>query len=185
MGSIFLAASRGAEFMPPMESTQVAVTLETEEGSSLEDTAKEADKIMERVGGIKDVEDIGALVSSGDMLGMQTVSNQVQFYAITKEDPALSNKELKREIEKRTEDVNGEVTVSMSNMDMSALGSSGVNIQIKGRDLDRLQEIAADMKDILVSTEGTQNVSDGTEDNTEELRVIVDKAKAKIGRAHV
>lgn len=178
VGSIFLAASRGAEFMPPMESTQVAVTLETEEGSSLEDTAKEADKIMERVGGIKDVEDIGALVSSGDMLGMQTVSNQVQFYAITKEDPALSNKELKREIEKRTEDVNGEVTVSMSNMDMSALGSSGVNIQIKGRDLDRLQEIAADMKDILESTEGTQNVSDGTEDNTEELRVIVDKAKA-------
>ena len=178
VGSIFLAASRGAEFMPPMESTQVAITLETEEGSSLEDTAKEADKIMERVGGIKDVEDIGALVSSGDMLGMQTVSNQVQFYAITKEDPALSNKELKREIEKRTEDVNGEVTVSMSNMDMSALGSSGVNIQIKGRDLDRLQEIAADMKEILESAEGTQNVSDGTEDNTEELRVVVDKARA-------
>lgn len=90
----------------------------------------------------------------------------------------MSNQELKKEIEKCTEDINGEITVDMSNMDMSALGSSGINIQIRGRDLDRLQEIAADIKEIIKETEGTQNVSDGTEDNTEELRVVVDKAKA-------
>lgn len=178
IASIFLAASRGTEFMPPMESTQVSIVLETEEGTSLEDTAKEADKIMERVGAIEDVEDIGALAASGDMFGMEPAANQVQFYAITKEEPRLSNQELKKEIEKCTEDINGEITVDMSNMDMSALGSSGINIQIRGRDLDRLQEIAADIKEIIEKTEGTQNVSDGTEDNTEELRVVVDKAKA-------
>lgn len=178
IASIFLAASRGTEFMPPMESTQVSIVLETEEGTSLEDTAKEADKIMERVGAIEDVEDIGALAASGDMFGMEPAANQVQFYAITKEEPRLSNQELKKEIEKCTEDINGEITVDMSNMDMSALGSSGINIQIRGRDLDRLQEIAADIKEIIKETEGTQNVSDGTEDNTEELRVVVDKAKA-------
>lgn len=178
IASIFLAASRGTEFMPPMESTQVSIVFETEEGTSLEDTAKEADKIMERVGAIEDVEDIGALAASGDMFGMEPAANQVQFYAITKEEPRLSNQELKKEIEKCTEDINGEITVDMSNMDMSALGSSGINIQIRGRDLDRLQEIAADIKEIIKETEGTQNVSDGTEDNTEELRVVVDKAKA-------
>lgn len=178
IASIFLAASRGTEFMPPMESTQVSIVLETEEGTSLEDTAKEADKIMERVGAIEDVEDIGALAASGDMFGMEPAANQVQFYAITKEEPRLSNQELKKEIEKCTEDINGEITVDMSNMDMSALGSSGINIQIRGRDLDRLQEIAADIKEIIKEAEGTQNVSDGTEDNTEELRVVVDKAKA-------
>lgn len=178
VGSIALALSRGTEFMPPMESTQISITLETEEGTSLADTAKEADKIMEKVGGIEDVEDVGALVSSGDLMGTRTVTNQVQFYAITTETPKLSNQELKEEIEKRTKDIDGEVVVNTSNMDMSALGSSGVNIQIKGRDLDRLQEIAGDIKKIVEKTKGTQNVSDGTEENTEELRVSVDKVKA-------
>lgn len=40
------------------------MTLETEKGTSLEDTAKEADKVMDEVGRIKDIEDVGALVSS-------------------------------------------------------------------------------------------------------------------------
>lgn len=176
--SIVLAASRGTEFMPQMESTQIAMTLETEEGSSLKDTAKVADEVIDRVSQIEDIEDLGALVSSSDMLGTQSDTNQVSFYAITSEKPSMSNSELKREIEKVTEGIDGELTVNMSNMDMSALGSSGIQIQIKGKDLDTLQEIAADMKEILEDTKGTMNVSDGTEDNQEELRVVIDKAKA-------
>ncbi len=178
VGSIMLAVSRGTAFMPDMESTQVSISLETEEGSTLADTAKEADKVMEYVGGIEDVEDVGALVSSGNLLGTETVTNRVEFYAITKEDPSLSNKELQKKIEDLTADVNGEITVNMSNMDMSALGTAGLAVQVRGRELDKLQEIARDVKKIVEETEGTQNVSDGTEDNSEELRVIVSKNKA-------
>ena len=142
VGSIALALSRGTEFMPTMESTQISMTLETEKGTSLEDTAKEADKVMDEVGKISDVEDVGALVSTSDLMGTQTVTNQVSFYAITNENPKLSNKELQKEIEKRTKDVDGELTIHMSNMDMSALGSAGVNVQIQGKDLDKIQEIS-------------------------------------------
>ena len=176
--SIALAVSRGTAFMPEMESTQISMTLETEEGTSLQDTAKEADKVMDIVGGLEDVEDIGALVSSSDMLGTQQEENKIEFYAITKENPSMSNQKLKKEIEKRTKDIDGELTINMSEMDMSALGSSGVNIQIKGKDLDKLQAVAKDVKEIVEKTKGTQNVSDGTEENNEELRVVVDKAKA-------
>lgn len=178
VGSIALALSRGTEFMPTMESTQISMTLETEKGTSLEDTAKEADKVMDEVGKISDVEDVGALVSTSDLMGTQTVTNQVSFYAITNENPKLSNKELQKEIEKRTKDVDGELTIHMSNMDMSALGSAGVNVQIQGKDLDKLQEISFDVKKIVADTKGTQNVFDGTEENGEELRISVDKEKA-------
>lgn len=173
-----LAISRGTEFMPQMESTEISMTLETEEGTSLEDTAKAADKVMDRVGKLKDVKDIGAMVSSSNMMGVSTATNVVEFYAITKDKPSLSNNELKKEIEKATKGLGGELTVNMSNMDMSALGSSGINVQIKGKDLDKLQKIAGDIKSMLIDIKGTQNVTDGTEDNKEELRVIVDKAKA-------
>lgn len=178
VGSIALALPRGTEFMPTMESTQISMTLETEKGTSLEDTAKEADKVMDEVGKISDVEDVGALVSTSDLMGTQTVTNQVSFYAITNENPKLSNKELQKEIEKRTKDVDGELTIHMSNMDMSALGSAGVNVQIQGKDLDKLQEISSDVKKIVADTKGTQNVFDGTEENGEELRISVDKEKA-------
>lgn len=178
VGSIALALSRGTEFMPTMESTQISMTLETEKGTSLEDTAKEADKVMDEVGKISDVEDVGALVSTSDLMGTQTVTNQVSFYAITNENPKLSNKELQKEIEKRTKDVDGELAIHMSNMDMSALGSAGVNVQIQGKDLDKLQEISSDVKKIVADTKGTQNVFDGTEENGEELRISVDKEKA-------
>lgn len=178
VGSVFLAASNGTEFMPQMESTQISMTLETEDGTSLEDTAKEADKVMDILCGFEDIEDVGALVSSSDMLGTQVETNVISFYAITKENPSLSNAQLKKKIEKETKDVNGELTVIMSNMDMSALGSAGINVEVKGRDLDRLQEIARDVKKIVEDTKGTQNVSDGTEDNTNELRIVVNKDRA-------
>ena len=66
----------------------------------------------------------------------------------------------------------------MSNMDMSSLGASGISVQIKGRELDKLQKIAKDIAGILEGVKGTKNVSDGMEETTEELRVIVDKDKA-------
>ncbi len=178
-GSIALELTRGTQFMPDMESTQISMDLETEKGTSLEETAEIADEVMERVGGLKDIEDVGGLVASASMMGGgQTETNAISFYATTKENPSMSNEQLKKEIEKVTRDLPGELTVNMSNMDMSALGSAGINIQIKGKDLDRLQEVAKDVKKIVEDTKGTQNVSDGTEDNKEELRVVVDKAKA-------
>lgn len=177
-GSIALAYSNGTELIPTMESTQISMSLETEKGTSLEDTAKAADQVMERVGKIEDIEDIGGLVSSSDMMGTQTESNKIEIYATTRENPSMSNEELKNEIEKVTKDISGELTVNMSNMDMSSLGASGINIQIRGKDLDQLQKIAGDVKRLVEDVKGTKNVSDGTEENTEELRVIVDKDKA-------
>ncbi len=84
--------------MPQMESNQIAMTLETEEGSSLDDTAKVADQVMDRIGNIEDIKDIGGPVSASDMMGTQTESNVIEFYAITKDHPSLDNEQLKENI---------------------------------------------------------------------------------------
>lgn len=173
-----LALSRGTEFMPQMESTEVAMTLEMERGSTMEETADAADKVMERVGKIEDIEDIGGMIGSTNMMSSGSNTETAEFYAITKEKPKLNNEQLKKKIEKETKDLPGELKVSLSSMDMSALGSSGIVVQIKGKDLDTLQQISGEIKEIVAGVKGTQNVTDGTEDNNEELRVIVDKTKA-------
>ena len=57
---------------------------------------------MDILCGFEDIEDVGALVSSSDMLGTQVETNVISFYAITKENPSLSNAQLKKKIEKET-----------------------------------------------------------------------------------
>lgn len=173
-----LAVARGTEFMPAMESTEVAMTLEMEKGSTMEETAAVSDQVMERVGKLEDIEDLGGMIGSTSILSTGGDTETAQFYAITKENPKLNNAELKKEIEKVTKDLDGELTVNMSSMDMSALGNSGIVVQIKGKDLDTLRKVAKDVKEIVEKVDGTQNVTDGTEDSDEELRVVVDKAKA-------
>ena len=173
-----LAFTNGTAFMPDMESTEVSMTLELPKGSTMQDTVKAADQVLLEVGKIEDIKDIGGMIGDTSGMGLSGADNVAQFYGITVDKPKLNNKELKKEIERVTEKLDGELTVSMSNMDMSALGSSGINVQIKGRELDKLQEISGEIKDIVSSVKGTQNVLDGTEDNKEELRVVVDKTKA-------
>ena len=177
-----LAVSKGTEFMGDMESTQMSLTLTTPEGSSLADTAKVADEAIKRIETLDDVEDIGAMVSGSNMMSMMgsgSGSNrEVSMYVMLKEDKKLSNDELAAVILDQTADLNCEVSVQTSNMDMSSLGGSGISVMIKGRELDKLKEIASDVADILSSVEGTRNVSDGIEEKTVEMRLVVDKNKA-------
>ena len=177
-----LAVSKGTEFMGDMESTQMSLTLTTPEGSSLADTAKVADEAIKRIETLDDVEDIGAMVSGSNMMSMMGSGSgsdrEVSMYVMLKEDKKLSNDELAAVILDQTTDLNCEVSVQTSNMDMSSLGGSGISVMIKGRELDKLKEIASDVADILSSVEGTRNVSDGIEEKTVEMRLVVDKNKA-------
>ena len=177
-----LAVSKGTEFMGDMESTQMSLTLTTPEGSSLADTAKVADEAIKRIETLDDVEDIGAMVSGSNMMSMMGSGSgsdrEVSMYVMLKEDKKLSNDELATVILDQTADLNCEVSVQTSNMDMSSLGGTGISVMIKGRELDKLKEIASDVADILSSVEGTQNVSDGIEEKTVEMRLVVDKNKA-------
>ncbi len=63
-------------------------------------------------------------------------------------------------------------------MDMSALGGTGIEVLVKGREFEDLREIALDISKILEDTEGTIDVSVGIDDKSREMKVIVDKEKA-------
>lgn len=56
-------------------------------------------------------------------------------------------------------------------MDMSALGGSGVNVIIKGKDLDKLKDIAKDVSNIIENTKGTTDISNGLEEGTSETKI--------------
>lgn len=175
-GALLLA--RGTQFMPSMQSTEISMTVSMPEGTPLAETAQAADAFSAQIRELADVEDVGGMAGGSSGMGGSAATNEVQFYALMSENRTMSDSRLQKELEKAAEEQGLEINVSMSNMDMSALGSSGISVQIKGNDLDTLRKIAGEVAEIVSNVKGTQNVSDGMEEVTRELRIVVDKAKA-------
>ena len=184
VGSIIGAMNIGSSLMPSMDSTQMTMTIKMPQGSSMEETASMTDTVMKKVQEIKDVDSVAGMISSGSS-GMSAMTSggssnedQSSMYILLKEKKKHTNKEIKKEILKKTKKFDCEIEVQESSMDMSALGGSGISIQIKGSDLNKLRSIGKDIAKIAEDTKGTQNVSNGSEETTPDIHVVVDKKKA-------
>ncbi|MBQ7918414.1 MAG: efflux RND transporter permease subunit [Lachnospiraceae bacterium] len=177
-----LAWTKGTAFMPDMSSTQMTVTIQLPKDAQLEETREVSDQAVERILEITDVKDVGAMASSSSSASLigtgESSTNAVTVYVVTVDEPTLSMEEIAAQIERKTEDLEAEITVNTSSMDLSALGGSGISIQIRGRDTDVLQKLAVEVAAVVESVEGTTEVSDGLQEASEELRITVDKDKA-------
>ncbi|CEO23223.1 efflux RND transporter permease subunit [Paraclostridium sordellii] len=178
IGSAFLVVSKGTILMPETDSTQLSVTLEMPKESKKQDARDMSEIIIDRITEIEDVDTVGALQSDGSGFMFGQGGNNVSFYVLLKEDKKLSSKEVANIITKKTKDLKADIKVNSSNMDMSALGGSGINLIVKGNDLDKLKDIAKDVSKVLEKTEGVTEVDNGLGDGNKETKIIVDKEKA-------
>lgn len=187
VGSALASLSKGTAFMPTMESTQMTITLELPDTTPLSETAEVTDRVVEILRNMEDVEDVGAMASTssmGSLMGgsADSSTHETSIYLTTVEKPKLNNKELSNAIEEQTaqlcEETGAELSIETSMMDMSALGGDGISIQVRGRDLDTLQQVAKEVAAIVEATEGTAKVSDGLEEATGEMRILIDRDKA-------
>ncbi|CEO32758.1 efflux RND transporter permease subunit [Paraclostridium sordellii] len=178
VGSAFLVISKGTILMPETDSTQLSVTLEMPKESKKQDARDMSEIIIDRITEIEDVDTVGALQSDGSGFMFGQGGNNVSFYVLLKEDKKLSSKEVANIITKKTKDLKADIKVNSSNMDMSALGGSGINLIVKGNDLDKLKDIAKDVSKVLEKTEGVTEVDNGLGDGNKETKIIVDKEKA-------
>ncbi len=184
--SLVWALSRGFSFMPSVDSAQISLELQMPEDSTLEQTAQVSDEIIERISAMDEVENVGAMLSSGtgSMLGIGGSGEDVtsvSMYILLKEDASTPVDELSRQIADACSNLGGEVTVSGSfdlGSMMTTLGGSGVSINLYGDDLDLLQSTAEEIAGILKQVDGVAEVDNGIGDTTPELRITVDKQKA-------
>lgn len=186
VGSAIASYSKGTAFMPEMDSTQMTISVALPKDTPLTDTAKVTDEIVDRLSKMEEVLDVGAMASTSSMTMLtgsgDAATNAADIYLSLKEDKKKDNKELAREIETLLSDIceknEAEIEIQTSTMDMSALGGSGITVQVQGREIDTMQKIAKDVAGIVEGVEGTCNVSDGLEESTGELRIIIDRNKA-------
>lgn len=184
--SALAAFSKGTAFMPEMDSTQITMSLTMPKDTPLDETAQATDEIVERLMEMEEVADVGAMASTSSLSmltgGGNSATNATTIYVSLSEDKEKDNQEIAAEISENIADLleadKAEVSIETSSMDMSSLGGSGITIQVKGRELDTLQSIAKDVAAIVEGVEGTAEVSDGLEESTGEMRIIIDRNKA-------
>lgn len=175
--SVVATAFMGTELIPQSEGTQITATLTAPEGSLREDVDALGDKVLERIGEIEDIDTVGAMRGNGG-ISLMSSGGDLSFYILLKDDKAHSTYEIADMIKEKTADLNCTLDIQTSNMDMSMLGGSGISIEIKGKSLDTLAEISADIKEILKNTEGVTDISATGEDSQPQTQITVDKAKA-------
>lgn len=184
--SAIASYSKGTAFMPDMDSTQFSITLTMPKDTPLADTSRVSDEIVDRLLLREEIEDVGAMASASTMTmltgGGNASTNSTSFYVSLSPDKDKTNEQIADEImvdlEELLSENQAELIIDTSSMDMSAMGGSGVTVQVRGRDIDVLQKIAGEVAAIVEGVEGTENVSDGLEESTGELRVIIDRDKA-------
>ncbi|MBR5248809.1 MAG: efflux RND transporter permease subunit, partial [Lachnospiraceae bacterium] len=184
IGSVWAALTNGTAFMSDMDSTQLTVSVQLEEGATLEETAQVTDQVVQRILELDDVKDVGAMANSSTAMSLlggsdsSSSTNATTIYVTTIEEKSMTNERIADHILESTKDLEAQISVETSSMDLSALGGSGIIIQVRGKELDEIQRIATEVAAIVEQIEGTENVSDGREEAKEELRIVIDREKA-------
>ena len=171
----FGAAVMGTAFLPQMNSNQMSATLTLPAEADKEQRTETADEVVRRLGEIDGVSTVGAMEGGGLMGGGG--DGAISLYILL-EDASRSNTELADEMEQKVEGLDCTLEVNASTMDLSALGGSGIEIELRGQDLDALRQAAEDLADRIGEIEGIVDVSTGEESADQELRITVDKDAA-------
>lgn len=180
-GSVYFSLAKGFIFMPEMSSPQLQAAMEMPKGSSLAETKEQADEAMDRIRENEDIETVGAMLSSGGMGGMGDASQtSVSFYIMLKDDAEHTSGEIADDINKRCEDMTAEVTAAGSSMSdfSTAMGGSGVTINVYSPDLDDLQETAKGVSQKLSEVKGIESVESGIQESDKEYHFTVKKTAA-------
>lgn len=183
-GSVALALSRGFIFMPAISGSQLDVSFTMpQEDPSFEETTGMADQIAERIMELDCVETVGAMAggsAGGAMLGMGQ-GDAVSMYVILDEGSGVKDSEAAKMVEEACADLDCQVSAQGA-MDMSAymssMSGSGVEVKLRGDDMDALIDAANEITEIMAETEGTVDAKSDLEDSTPEIRIVVDKNKA-------
>ncbi len=176
----------GITLLPEMTGEQISITVTVPDDTEKEDAFAMADQVMEAALAVDGVATVGAMdgSSTSGMLGTgATAENFLNFnYSILLDEEIKNIHEIRRiarEIEKATDGMDCEISVSSSAMgDMTAMLGSGLSLNIYGDDKEKLLKISGDIQTIVDGIEGFANSSNGQEEGAQEIHLMINKDKA-------
>ena len=187
LGAAAWSATRmGMVMMPNVSGNQISVTVTMDEGTDKDTAYAKADEVMDRILAVDGVDTVGAMSASsaGGMLGSMGAAasdnyTDYSYYIMLSDEQSSRIDEIAQAITDNTRDMGCEVEVSTSGaMDMSSMMSSGMEVDLYGKDLDDLLSASEDVMDLLGQVEGFEEISNGQEDGDALIHLVIDRDAA-------
>ncbi len=189
---IITVMKMGIVLIPDMGSEQISVTVTMPEDIDKDTAYEKADEVMETILAVEGIEYVGAMdgSSSAGLIGGMGGGSQDNYgsfsYFVLPQEDYNSKKQVEdicKAIEENTKEMDCEIAVSNSMMgEMDEMLGSGLQLDIKGSDLDTLKTVSEEIMGILENVEGFANISNGQEEADEEIHLNIDKdASMRLG----
>jgi HAE1 family hydrophobic/amphiphilic exporter-1 len=185
LGSIALCPLIGAEFLPKTDSGEIAISVQTDKGSLLQNTDQTISQIEDQLHSLPEVDTIfSSIGGSANMFfdtGTQADTGAISVKLVDKNQRKKSVDDVAEEIRNMVADIAGaKINVSVTDATSSGMGSSGaaVDVQIKGDDLNVLQSLSDQVDQIVRNVPGTREVAASLTDGKPEMQIKVDRQRA-------
>lgn len=171
----------GMEFFPAMDEGRINIDVKLPLGSSIQQVDHKIIAIEEKLVEVDDIEYVYSSIGGGNILMGGSSSGATGSLSIVLSDSrSRATSHVAEEIRGLVRDIPGaEISVIESSItSVMGAGSTPININIKGDELDVLEEISNDFKRIAESVEGTREVKTSLSDAIPEVEILVNKENA-------
>lgn len=179
----------GTGFMPEQDIGRLAVTMELQQGTRIEETMKLARKVeAELAGAIPEVQIIATSIGSSDEGGMTSLFSSASNSKVSMNVNIGRKYQRERSIFEIAEVVSEtiarfpEVAKHQVNTSSGMGGAEGttIDIEVYGYDFEKTNAVTAEIKEGLSKFKGARNIKVSREDDRPELKIVFDKEKLAI-----
>lgn len=188
-GTIYLTSLTGFDFLPASDSGQIQATVELPIGTALPETLKVAEELVTVLEEQPEVKHFGyraglsgngMAAAFGGSQGTHIVRFSIMLKPLaerTRSDTEVA--EVLRQKAKTLPEIQRfDVTVGDASSRMASGGGKPVSYEVRGNDLKVMTEVALQIKDIMVNTDGLKDVTADLPQMIPELRFVLDRDKA-------
>ncbi|WP_252232550.1 efflux RND transporter permease subunit [Clostridium sp. ZBS15] len=177
IGSIFGAAFIGVDFMASTDEGKLSISISLPEGLELNASDYYVSMAENKIADIQEIKTTMTTLSSGSNSSSGTSAN-ISVELVPEKERKKSTEDIEKEVVERMATLpDCEIKVNMSSSMVG--GSDGVSLELKGPDIDVLEEIAKQAEVKLNSLNGFRNVTTSLADTTKEAQFKIDKDKAQ------
>ena len=176
-----LFALVGMEFMPVTDEGQITISIESDKGNTLDSMDEIVQIAEERIGQVPEADLVYVSVGSGSVMMTGASPNNATIYVMLSdlELRSRSSEEVSEELRGMFADIPGaKFEVSASSNSMST--GSPISIEIKGDDLEVLQDLSDQALALVQTVEGTREVSSSLVEGNMEVQISVNRRLAAI-----
>ncbi len=185
--SVWGVLRMGIILLPTMASDELMVTVEMEDDLTREECYAKADDISDRILSAEGVDSVGIMTNLANILSsnLAAAADDYTKYTcyITLDDNVSTEqglKDTKANVEAALEGVT-ECEISVEEDGSGAMSdflSSGLTINIYGKDNDTLIDISEDVMSIIEEAGGFEEISNDQEEADEVIHLVIDRKKA-------